>query len=173
MSIKKLAFVILAVALIFTGCSNQTTTTTVPDYQETTAVITAYEDAYRDYVQNGDGQIAMTTSSSYTPNGAPCNVRFTDVVDQPFTSCSLEVTRNDRTEYDEYFAISDTMMMAVRTYIDDSGYAIITKYVATGGNLYLINDETSTCDLVEDVRSLDFFLSFEQVTTAYAGNNVE
>lgn len=171
MSIKKLAIMIMAVTLLFTGCSSSAST--APDYMDTITLIKTYEDSYRDYVQNGEGQVAMVTSVSETPNGAPCNVRYTAAVDQPFTSCSLEVQRNDRIEYDEYFNISDTLMMAVRTYINADGYAIITKYVSTNGNFYIINDETSTCDLVEDIVGLDFFMTWEQVTTAYAGEGLE
>lgn len=172
MSIRKLATIILAATLLFTGCS-KTNEPVGFDYQEAVAVITAYEDAYRDYVQNGDGEVALSTATSQTPNGAPCNVRFTNIIGQPFTSCSLEVERNNRIEYDEYFAISDTMMMAVRTYIDDSGRAIITKYISDSGNMYLVNDDTQTCDLIEDIEALDFFVTFDQVTNAYAGGALE
>ncbi|MCQ2515362.1 MAG: hypothetical protein MJ094_00685 [Saccharofermentans sp.] len=168
MRIKKLTAIILTCVLLLSGCSSKTEDSTL-DYQETIAVITAYEDAYRDYVQTGDGQVSVTTSISETPNGQPCNARFTSVVNQPFTSCSLEVQRNDRTEYDEYFNISDTMMMAVRTYITESGVPVITKYISTMGQFYLLNPDTQTCDLVENIESLDFFMTFEQVTTAYAG----
>ncbi len=171
MRTRKLAVIILAITLLFTGCSSTSNPTL--DYQDTTALIKTYEDSYRDYVQTGDGQVAVVTSVSETPNGAPCNVRYTSVVDQPFTSCSLEVQRNNRTEYDEYFRLSDTMMMAVRTYIDDNGYGIITKYISANGNFYLVNDETSTCDIVDDILSLDFFMTWEQVTTAYAGEGIE
>lgn len=167
MSIKKLATIILASALLFTGCSDKAPSSL--DYQETFEAITAYEDAYRDYIQTGDGQIMVSNVTSTTPNGAPCNARFTSIIDQPFASCSLEVTRNNRVEYDEYFQISDTMMMAVRTYIDDNNHAVITKYISDNGIMYLLNEETKTCDLVEDIEAIDFFVTFDQVTAAYVG----
>ena len=59
MTIKKLFATVCASVLLITalcGCSlNTEETVPAPDYTQVTELVTAYEDAYREYVQTGDG----------------------------------------------------------------------------------------------------------------------
>lgn len=167
---KKLIVSILSLSVIaLAGCGSTVTepTQTVPDYNTVTAAITEYEDAYREFVNGGEGEVQFVTGTSETPLGAPCDIRYSRTTDGRFESCSLTVTR-DREEHDEYMNVSPDLMLFVRTFVDDEAELIqIDKYICTGGAVYHINPETQTLEPVEDVTALDCFITFSQVRTAY------
>jgi|GEM_PF-1664133 len=170
----KLLTGILLITLMITGlvagCSanTQSEEPTPLDYSEITALITSYEDAYRNHIQNDDGGFYYVTATGKTPLGCDCTSRYVVSEDGVYESCSLEVSRDNRTEYDEYFKISDSIMMAVRTYLDEDSVSFsISKYIFTNGAMYYINDDTQTCDVIEDIESMDFLTTFEQVRNVY------
>lgn len=172
MRIRKFTIIILAAALavVFACCSalNSAPESRAPDYTEITTLIKSYEDAYRSFIRGGDGEMEAVTASGHTPDGAPCESLYTRSSDGIYESCSLTVDRDGREEHDEYFNISPDMMMFVRTCIDTETPNIdIRKYIVSGNGVYYINDETESCENVEDITSLDIFVTFEQVRTAY------
>ena len=81
MSIKKLVSVIFTAVLLaaaLCGCaggSEAVETVAPPDYEEVTQLIKAYEDAYRDFAQNGEGQVALVTAT-VTASGSPARLLF-------------------------------------------------------------------------------------------------
>ncbi len=172
MTIKKLisaviTAVVLAAALC--GCSGigaAEETAAVPDYEQVTQLIKAYEDAYREFAKSGEGQVSLVTASGYTPLGAECSSRYTCTSDGVWESCSLTVQR-DLEQHDEYFNIGNGIMMFVRSYLDADGYIIIQKYYCANGSVWFINSETHTMDPVEDITALDCFVTFDQVRRVY------
>lgn len=172
MTIKKLisaviTAVVLAAALC--GCSGLGTaeeTVAAPNYEEVTQLIKAYEDAYREFVRNGEGEVALVTASGYTPLGDECSSRYTCTSDGVWESCSLTVQR-ELEQHDEYFNIGNGIMMFVRSYIDADGLIVIQKYYCSNGSVWFINSETNTMDRVEDIEALDCFITFDQVRRVY------
>ncbi len=170
MRIKKITAAVTALIMLASGVSSCNYEETTPyqqvyDYTAVTELIKTYEDSYREFVKNGEGQVAVVTAEGETPLGAPCSSRYTRSSDGAFESCSLEVTR-DIEQHDEYFNISDGLMMFVRSYIDE-GIPVIDKYISTGTEVYYVNTETSTMDEVTDVTALDIFVTFDQVRRVY------
>lgn len=152
---------------IFTACSAGQQQVSF-DYTEITTRITNYEDAYRSFVNSGEGEVAMVTATGVTPLGASCSSKYTVSSDGAYESCSLVVQREVE-QYDEYFNIGDGLMMFVRTYVDPDGVPHISKYISTGTAVFFINDLTHTVDPVEDITALDCFVTFDQVRRVYAG----
>lgn len=165
---KLIASIIMLSVIAAAGCSSsEPVVEQVPDYNETVTAITEYEDAYREFVNGGEGAVQFVTGTSETPLGAPCELRYACSSDGRYESCSLTVTR-DREEHDEYMNVRDDLMLFVRTYVDDEAEFIsIEKYVATNNSVYHINPETQTLEPVDDVTALDCFVNFNQVRTAY------
>ena len=172
MSIKKLlaaAGMILVMAAAVCGCyvpASQQETVYIPDYTEAVSLITTYEDSYRSFVQNGEGQVSVVTASGYTPLGSERSSRYICSSDGAFESCSLVVTR-DIEEHDEYFNLNNGLMMFVRTHTDADGVLFIDKYICAGENVYYVNDETQTMDQITDITALDCFVTFDQVRRVY------
>lgn len=137
-----------------------------PDYGAMTAMITDYEDRYREFVMNGAGDVAYVTAEGSTPLGAPCSSRYRRSSDGVYESCSLIVQR-EMEESDEYFNMGNGIMMFVRMYYNDEGAPVIAKYISTGTEVFFVNDETQTCDPVTDITALDCFLTFDQVRRVY------
>ena len=85
MTMKKLFATVCASVLLITalcGCSlNTAQTVATPDYAQVTELVTAYEDAYRDYVQNGDGEVMLVTANGVTPLGAECSSKYVKTAD--------------------------------------------------------------------------------------------
>lgn len=162
------AVVLSVFAGVFAGCSMTEEAPAGPDYTELTASITEYEDSYRSFVQEGEGEVAVVTATGTTPLGAQCSSVYTCSSDGRFESCSLTVQR-DVEQHDEYFHISDDMMMFVRSYIDAAGLIVIQKYVtlSNGSQVFYIDDEAQTVTPVTDLSSLDCFVTFDQVRRAY------
>lgn len=177
MNIKKLfaaASMLIVMAATLCGCyvpASTQETVLPPDYNEAVSLITAYEDAYRAYVQAGEGEVSVVTATGVTPLGAECSSRYLCTTDGVYESCSLTVTR-DIEQHDEYFNLGNGLMMFVRSYMDDEGGVFIDKYICAGENVYYINDETQTMDPVEDITSLDCFVTFDQVRRVY-GESVD
>lgn len=172
MSIRKLVSVIFTAVLLaaaLCGCAGESEaveTVAPPDYEEVTQLIKTYEDAYRDFAQNGEGQVALVTATGVTPLGAECSSRYTCTSDGVWESCSLTVQR-DVEQHDEYFNIGNGIMMFVRSYIDADGFIVINKYYCPNGAVWYINPETHTMDPVEDIEALDCFVTFDQVRRVY------
>lgn len=159
---------LLVLAGFITACSGNSQQAAPLVYTDIATKIQVYEDSYREFVNSGNGEVALVTATSVTPLGAPCNSKYTISSDGLYESCSLVVQR-DVEQYDEYFNIGDGLMMFVRTYFDEEGVPHINKYISTGAAVYYVNSETSTLEPVEDINSLDCFVTFDQVRRAYAG----
>lgn len=140
------------------------------DYAGLTQTIKTYEDAYRDYVNNGEGQVSIVTASGWTPLGSECSSRYLCTDDGVYESCSLTVQR-DIEEHDEYFNLGNGLMMFVRSYITSDSQIVINKYISTGNTVFFINDETQSLDPIDDLEALDCFVTFDQVRRVY-GNDV-
>ena len=169
MNIKRILATASAIVITLTAaaCGTGTAETAyVPDYEEMSSMITTYEDSYRSFVMNGEGEVAYVTAEGVTPLGVPCSSRYRRSSDGAFESCSLTVER-DAEEHDEYFNLGGNIMMFVRMYYDDQGAPVILKYISTGTEVYYMNTETQTCDLITDVEALDCFVTFDQVRRVY------
>jgi len=172
MNIKKLfvtAGMLIVMAAALCGCyvpASAPETVVIPDYNEAVSLVTAYEDAYRAYVQAGAGEVSVVTATGSTPLGSECSSRYVRTTNGEYESCSLTVMR-DREEHDEYFNLNNGLMLFVRTYFDDEGALFIDKYLCAGENIYLINNETQTMDYIDDITSLDCFVTFDQVRRVY------
>lgn len=173
MKIRKALVTVLSM-LVLAGCGRTAApeqTVITPDYAQITSVISEYEDSYREFVNNGEGTVQFVTATGTTLLGAPCDSKYSCSSDGRFESCSLAVHR-DREEYDEYFNLSSEYMMFVRTYIDEEAQTIsISKYISTGSAVYYLNDETQTCDPVEDVTAMDMFVTFDQVRNVFGADD--
>lgn len=174
MSMKKLlaaAFTCVLMAAAVCGCGSASVTqetVTPPDYTEMTALITSYEDAYRAFVQAGEGDVEVVTSEGCTPLGAPCSAKYTNANNGLYESCSLVVQR-DVEQYDEYFNIGNGIMMFTRFYTVGTEM-ILHKYICYSNAVFYVNDETQTMDRVEDVEALDCFVTFDQVRRVYGAS---
>lgn len=172
MNIKKLfaaAGLLIVMAAAMCGCyvpASTQETVLPPDYDEAINLITAYEDAYRAYVQAGEGEVSVVTATGLTPLGAECTSRYLCTSDGVYESCSLAVSR-DIEQHDEYFNLGNGLMMFVRSYMDDEGGVFIDKYLCAGEHVYYINTETETMDQVADITALDCFVTFDQVRRVY------
>lgn len=174
MSIRKLfavAGACLMLAASFCGCAltEPQQTVPIPDYTEVTTLVKNYEDAYREYVQTGDGQVTLVTANGVTPLGCECFSKYTRTADGLYESCSLTVQREVE-QHDEYFNLSDDAMLFVRGYVDLAGMIVIQKYYCTSTAVYYINYENETLDPVEHVSDLDCFVTFDQVRRVYGAD---
>lgn len=173
MTMKKLFATVCASVVLITalcGCSlNTVQTVATPDYAQVTELVTAYEDAYRDYVQNSDGEVMLVTANGVTPLGAECSSKYVKTADGLYESCSLTVQR-DVEQHDEYFNIGDGIMLFVRAYVDAAGLIVIQKYYCTSNAVYYINYDAQTLDYVEHIEELDFFVTFDQVRRVYGAS---
>lgn len=174
MSIKKLFAVVGACLMLsasFGGCAliEPQETVYIPDYTEVTTLVKDYEDAYRAYVQNGEGEVTLVTANGVTPLGCECFSKYTCTADGVFESCSLTVQR-DVEQHDEYFNLSDDAMLFVRGYVDLAGMIVIQKYYCTSTAVYYINYENETLDPVEHISEMDFFVTFDQVRRVYGAD---
>ncbi len=172
MRMRNLQYVILivmALAVVLCGCTyTASEPVTIPyDYNEVTALIKTYEDSYREFVANGEGEVYAVTANGVTPLGASCRSVYTLSSDGAFESCSLTVEREVE-QHDEYFNIGDGIMMFVRSYIDQDGLIVINKYITLGGILYYINDTEQKIEEVTNVTDVDCFVTFDQVRRVYS-----
>lgn len=172
MRIKKLfaaAGMIIVMAVSVCGCyvpASTPETQFIPDYNETVDMITAYEDGYRAFVQNGEGEVSLVTATGLTPLGLECSSRYTCNSDGTYESCSLVVMRDDE-YHDEYFNLGNGLMMFVRSHTDADGFLYIEKYICAGESVYYVNYDAGTLDQVTDITSLDCFVTFDQVRRVY------
>jgi hypothetical protein len=62
---KKLIVSILTLSVIaLAGCSSPEPVQTAPDYNTVTTAITEYEDAYREFVNGGEGSVELITGTA-------------------------------------------------------------------------------------------------------------
>lgn len=141
---------------------------TAPDYAVTLDTLETYQGGYADFMTAGEGNIFYKHSEGFTPAGNYCESTYLESEDGVYMNCTLEVQRNDRVEYDEYFRVDENTMYFVRSFNDtENGNFSIEKYVVISGTLYYINPETETVDTVSKPDSLDMFLSFSELKTLF------
>ena len=86
---------LLVLAGFVTACSGNGQQAAPLVYTDIATKIQVYEDSYREFVNSGNGEVALVTATSVTPLGAPCNSKYTISSDGLYESCSLVVQRDD------------------------------------------------------------------------------
>ncbi|SMC61167.1 hypothetical protein SAMN06296952_1929 [Oscillospiraceae bacterium] len=160
----------LALALSLVACTENadaSATATNPDYTTLTTKIYDYQNSFGDFMNDESNNVYFKTSEGSTPGGNYCTASFLESEDGAFKKCSLEVTRDDVVECDEYFLVDESTVFIARAPISGNDSVYIEKYVIISGTLYQINDELQTVEPVSRPDALDLYLSFSELKSLY------
>lgn len=167
-----LMIVLASSAFAFVGCAENAdiiTETTVPEFVTIMENIETMHQGYSDFMNAGEGSIYYKNSDGFTPSEIPCYVEYIESEDGVYKLCNLMFSNEVSSEvHDEYQYIDATTMFIVRSYItDETNQIVIDKYVVIDGSLYEINESEGVFVLAEKPDTLDFYLSFAELTSLY------
>lgn len=176
---RKLVSILISVTIMlfaFVGCAEDAalnSTKAAPSYEEVMTTINDFEDTYSNYLRNNQDKLIQINSEGNTPSGVPCSSLYLTTEDKAISSCSLQITYEDRMCIDEYFLINDsTLFIAHSDNVPTDGTfgGELSKYIIIDGTLYLINETEQTVSVVDHPDTLDFYLSFSEITELYGKN---
>jgi hypothetical protein len=160
----------LGLALSLVACTENadaTAAATNPDYTTIKNKIYEYQNGFGSYMNDESNGVYFKTSEGTTPGENYCTASFLESEDGTYQKCSLEVTRGDLVECDEYFLIDESTVFIARAPMSGSDEIYVYQYVIIGGTLYEINDAQQTIDPVSRPDALDLYLSFSEVKSLY------
>lgn len=160
----------LGLALSLVACTENadaTTAATNPDYTTIKNKIYEYQNAFGDYMNDESNGIYFKQTEGFTPGENYCTATFIESEDGTYQKCSLEVTRDEISECDEYFLIDESTVFIARAPISNDGSTYFYQYVIISGTLYEINDQQQSIDPVSRPDALDLYLSFSEVKSLY------
>ena len=160
----------LGLALSLAACTENadaTAASTAPDYTTIKTKIFEYQNSFGDFMNDESNNVYFKTSEGFTPAENYCTASFLESEDGTYQKCSLQVTRDEVVECDEYFLIDDSTMFIARAPMSGYDELYVDQYVVISGTLYQINDEQQTIDPVSRPDALDLYLSFSEIKSLY------
>ena len=159
---------ILALNLVAcTENADATTSATNPDYTTVNTQIFEYQNGFGDFMNDESNNVYYKTSEGFTPAENYCTASFLQSEDGTYQKCTLEVTRGEVVECDEYFLINESTVFIARAPMSGTDSIYVEKYLIINGTLYQINDDTQTVDPVSRPDALDLYLSFSEIKSLY------
>ncbi len=172
--VSKLLILSFVVSMVFAfaSCAENAdviTETTVPEFVTITEKIETMHQGYSDFMNSGEGNVYYKTSDGFTPSEIPCYVEYIESEDGVYKLCNLVFQNELSSEvHDEYQYIDLSTLFIVRSYMaNETNEIVIDKYVVLDGVLYTIDEEQGVFVAVEKPDSLDFYLSFAELTSLY------
>lgn len=133
------------------------------DYSAAVQTIDTFQDSFGQYVFEEGGAGETIRSEGTTLLGQHFDSSYFESTDGIFKKATFEVERDGILMVDEYFRMTDNLVLATRSYLDSDSHAVIERYLISGDSVYQLDDVNQVLIRIEDMSAIDMFSSFEQV----------
>jgi len=159
----------LSCILIFNIAAMTACKEDMPPYENIALALDNYRSEYSKYRNAGDSNMTSYDNESQTRHdGTPCKSYYIKSFDGKYETVTLEYEKDNLMMVDEYFYLTEKAFYVVTSYFDEETMTpYITSYYVWYGDMYEIDEESSSLKEVDDAATAGYYLSFDELVAAY------